>query len=161
MPTTADLKAMLDVLDEFCNLSDSVDFNEAVELMDELDQVRITAAIAIDLMKIQMLRQLEEGGPRTYRDRTFKVIDDNVKRFDHDEILRIAALNAFMDDNGEIRSPGVAVEILATTVKDLYLAPSSKAKLEAIDRLGVPRESVIENERKGRKVFIRDNRKTR
>lgn len=157
MPTPADIEAMLDVLDDICNDSDAATFDEAVELMDGLERVKAGAAVAIDLLKMQMLSHLEDGGPRTIGDRTFKPIDDNVKRFDHDEILRIAAIQAFMDENGEIRSPGEAVEILAETVKDLYLAPSTKAKLEAIDRLGVARDSVIEIERKGRKVFIRDN----
>ena len=138
-----------------------MDFEPAVKMMDALEELKAHTAIAIDLIKMQMAAQLEDGGPRTIGTRHFKAVPNNVNRFDHDEILRQAALRAFMDDNGEIRSPGVAVEMLAASVKDLYLAPSSKAKLEAIDRLGVPRESVIDVERKGRKVFIRDNRTKR
>lgn len=161
MATTADLKAMIDVLDDITNASDAIDFDEAVELLDGLYEVIPAVKDAITLIKMQMLAKLEDGGPRTIGDRTFKPIDDNVKRFDHKEILRIAAIRAFMDDNGEIRSTGDAVEILADTVADLYLSPSSKAKLEAIDRLGVARDSVIDVERKGRKVYIRDNRTRR
>lgn len=159
-PTPADIYAALDVVVDIGEESDSVDFEEAVYLMDALDALKERTAEVIDLLKMQMLAKLEDGGPRDFGGRLFKAIDDKVKRFDHKEILRQAAIQAFMDDNGEIRKTGDAVELLATTMMDLYLAPSSKAKVGVLDRLGIDRDDVIEVERKGRKVFIKDERET-
>jgi hypothetical protein len=153
--TTADVSAMLDVIGGVTERADSMDFTTAVEFMDALDEVKRKAAEAIDLIRMELLRQVESG-PRSYEGRTFVAVNDVVTRFDNDEILRRAAIRSMMDDNGEILPAGVAVENLAKAVKDLYLAPSTKPKVTALDELIERRGDVSDTVVKGRKLKVLD-----
>jgi hypothetical protein len=155
--TPFDVDAATEVCDMIAADADALDFDQAVEFMDALERLRRQAKLAVDMILSTMLDHLEAGGPRQYGTRTFLPVDDTVKRFDHDEVLRKLGAVALIDDNGEIRNPGEALELMAEMVRDVYLSESTQAKVTALAKLDLDPDDFRERLRRGRKVRIIDS----
>jgi hypothetical protein len=142
----ADLQAHCAWVDErITEQSDSMEFEEAVAIQDELRRAKRAAEVAIQMIDAQMMVRLEAGGPRQFGGRVFARVKDYVERFDHDVLIAEAvhqACNASVDMDTGALDPYVAAEAAARTMQALYLSDSSKAKMGTIDKLGIDRRTV-------------------
>lgn len=145
------------VNDRITEYADSMEFEEAVAIQDELRRAKKAAEVAISMIDSQMMVRLESGGPRQFGNRVFARVKDYVDRFDHDLLIATAArqgVEAAVDpDTGEVNA-SEAAEAAARTVQKLYLSPSSKPKVGVIDQLGVDRKKAKTREFKQWKVNV-------
>ena len=145
------------VNDRITEESDSMEFDEAVAIQDELRRAKKAAEVAIAMIDSQLMNRLESGGPRQFGNRVFVRVKDYVERDDHDKLIAAAArhgVESAVDvDTGEVNA-NVAAEAAARTVQSLYLSNSSKAKVGVMDKLGLDRKQIRSREFKDWKVLV-------
>lgn len=153
----ADLQATVDYLADLTEQSDGLDMETAVDLSDELGRVKTAVRKLDDLLRTQMLAQLENGGPRQFGTRIFARSKDYKSRHDHEVIVRSAidqAMAAATDqETGEI-SPRRAAEAAARAMASFYVSPSSTAKVTPLKKLGVDRDAFETREFTGWKLSV-------
>ena len=154
----ADLQAHCAWVNErITEYADSMEFDEAVAIQDELRRAKKAAEVAISMIDGQMMARLESGGPRQFGNRVFARVKDYVERDDPYALIAAAiceGVDSAVDvDTGAI-DPHVAAEAAARTMQSLYLSNSSKAKVSVMDKLGVDRKAVRSREFKAWKVHV-------
>lgn len=135
-----DLQATVTYInDQIGQQADTFDFDEAAGLLEDLGRVIDTAKLARDLLTQELLRQLE-AGDREFDGRRMHRKTKSVERYDHDYLavgVHLIALNrAANHDTGETSAAKAAEEAVGM-MRDLYLNPSTKAKIGVIERLGL------------------------
>lgn len=143
--------------DEITEHADSLDFDEALDLRDAINLVIAEARTAGSFLEAQMLVHLEAGAQQRGT-RLFARKRVRVQRFAHDAIRahigRWARLRA-TDDNGEI-SIARAVDNAMEAMADLYLAPSTKAKVTRLTEYEIDTGAVSTWEDKGWALHVDD-----
>jgi hypothetical protein len=143
------------IRDEITEEAESFDFDEAIALRDACLAVKAEAETAISLIDTTLLGHLEAGAQQRGT-RLYKRKRNVVERFRHDLIRAAVATWArkeACDDNGEV-SASKAVDNAVQAMVWLYVSPSTKAKIGALDGLGIERKTVSESEDKGWKLEI-------
>lgn len=153
----ADLQATVDYLADLTEQSDGFDMDAAIELADELGRVKAAAKKLDDMLRQQMLAQLEDGGPRQYGTRIFARAKDYKDRHDHERIVR-AAIDAAMrktidPDTGEVNAREAA-EAAARQMASFYVSPSTTAKVTPLKLIGVDKKEYQTREFTGWKLLV-------
>ena len=157
--TIGDLEALAsEIHDRITEQADSYDFEDGAATRQALLDLIAEAKTAVSLLETTMLGQLEGSGSRQVGTLLFKRKPNRVDRFRHDTIKAAVAKfarTAACDDNGEI-SPTRAVDFAVQAMADLFVSPSTGAKIGALDRIGLSKAAVIDQENKGYKLEVED-----
>lgn len=157
--TVGDLAALTaEIHDHITEQADKYDFEDGAATRQALLDLIAEAQAAVSLLQTTMLGQLEASGSRQIGSLLFKRKPNRVDRFRHDTIKAAVAKfarTAACDDNGEI-SPTKAVDFAVQAMADLFVSPSSTAKVGALDRIGLSKTEVIDQENKGYKLEVED-----
>jgi hypothetical protein len=141
--------------------ADDFGFEEAVALVDELERIKRTVVEAIGMLDARKL-QLLEGGSRQVGDRVFASIPDGKTRFDHSmikaNVIEQSVLHAAKNraDDGLKTIAQLAAETAVDRMLDIYVSPSTQAKVGGLDRVGVKKKEVANFEASGRKIQVVD-----
>lgn len=146
MITAHDIEAMIDVLNDVDEGSDSLSIEEAVEKLDALKEVMVSLRMTISLIETQLVNTLES--PRVIDGNLYEVRKSDGKwRPDHmpvdAAVVKTAAVNT---DTGEMRTSFAAAETAVKIMADLYRAASTMPKTGALDKLGLKKWDVAEQE---------------
>lgn len=154
----SDLGATVKYLrDEVTEQAETFDFDEAVALRDAALALKLECETAIGMIDTTMLTHLEAGA-RQLGSRLFKRKRNVVERFRHDLIKAAVARWARQqscNDDGEV-SPALAVDHAVQAMASLYVSPSTKAKISALDAYGIERNTVSESDDKGWKMIVEE-----
>lgn len=137
-PTTADLAAVADLIQDAINATEALDLDGCVDYRIGADQVRAKAKELMDYCDMQMIRTAE--GRTIVRDETlYEVGDAGHWRFDHDLIRDVVARIASMPDpeTGEVGSAREVAARAAQLMHEVYVSPSTTAKVTALTAAGV------------------------
>ena len=152
--TAADILAALDVLFQAQEESDDMSFDLAIELRAASRELARQAKKTADLLEMEMLRQVEDG-PKMVGTVNYFAVNDNKTTWDHDRIesdVVARAKEAALDrQTGEFVADEAARQA-ADMMRQIYVSPSTTAKMGALSDLGVDIPTVRQRERKGRKL---------
>lgn len=156
--TLTDLAATVDYIhDRVTEQADRLDFDDAYKMRDWCKAIEAEAKAAAAMIETTMLKHLE-AGVQQRGSRIFKRKRNIVERFRHDliaaDLERWARLNA-TDDKG-VTSVSKAIAGALDGMRDLYVSPSTKAKIGALDTYGMDRKKVSEREDKGWKLEVEE-----
>jgi hypothetical protein len=156
--TIGDLAAIqAEIHDRITEQADRFDFDEGVDTRDALLALIEEARAAVSLLETTMLGQLE-AGVRQRGSRVFKRKRHTVKRWRHDliaaDLTRWARIEA-TDDDG-VTSITKALNGLADAFRDVYVSPSTEAKVRALDKLRINRKAVLDVEDRGWKLEVEE-----
>jgi hypothetical protein len=143
--------------DRVTEQAESFDFDQNVELRDRLNNVISEARTAGSLLEQTMLSQLE-GGVRQVGSRLFKRKRSTNKRFRHDSIRGVIghwARAKATDENG-VTSPSLAVDNAMQALADLYVSPSTPAKVTRFEAYGIDAKAVTDYEDKGWRLEVEE-----
>lgn len=157
--TVGDLAAITtEIHDHVTEQADRYDFDDGVTTRDALLALIDEAKTAVSLLETTMLKHLEEGAQQR-GSRLFKRKRVTAERFRHDliraAIASSARLSAADTETGEI-SATRAVDFAVQAMTDLYVSPSTKAKIGALDNYGIERKAVHAVENKGWKLDVEE-----
>lgn len=146
VPTLGDIQAASDVANLIAELSDSMSVDAAVEYRVALVAHQAKVKFAIDMLDTQLVKTLEL--PRTVGGWVHQVRrKKETVRFDHEAIARVVREEAVRDKEGMLVGPREAAEKAVVLMSDIYLSPSSKAKIGALKDLEIDRKDVESFER--------------
>ena len=157
--TIVDLGAIQDEIhDRITEQADSYDFEDAAATRQSLLDLIAEAKTAVSLLETTLLTQLEASGSRQIGTLLFKRKPNRVGRFRHDSIRAAVAKfarTAACDDEG-VTSPARAVDFAVQAMADLYVSPSTEAKVTGLRRIGLDKDAVLDQENKGYKLEVED-----
>lgn len=142
MSLLPDVAAMIDVLDELAEKSDSMTVEEAVELRESIVELRQRAQTVLGLADTQLVTILES--PREIGGNLYEVRQSDGKwRPLHTKVIaRVKEVAPFNTDTGEILSPSEAAERAALLMSNLYVSPQGMPKVGALKALGLKKWDV-------------------
>ena len=141
-----DVAAMMDVLDEFIEETDSLEVEAAMMLRESVVELRRRAATLLGLIDTQLIDILES--PREFDGIRYKVKKSDGKwRPDHSKVTSVVKRNAAVDPmTGEMFDCFDSAERAIRMMMDLYVAASTMPKVGALDELGLKKWDVAEQE---------------
>lgn len=140
-----DVAAMLDVLNDMCEETDAMSIEDAVFLRESVVELRQSAATLLGLIDTQLVTTLES--PRVINGNLYEVRKSDGKwRPDHMPVDAAVRRAAMADENGEMHSVGVAVDEAVRIMADLYRAASTMPKIGALEKLGLKKYQVADQE---------------
>lgn len=143
--TTGDVLAMTDVLSLIDEESDSYGIEEAVEVREAVVALMSAARMTLSLLDTQLVNTLES--PREINGMRYEVRKSDGKwRPDHSKVDAVVVRESFADDNGELRHPRDAAEQAVKIMEDLYVSASTMPKVGALDKLGLKKWDVADQE---------------
>ena len=156
--TLVDLKATVDYIrDRVTEHADEFDFDDGVAMHDALSHVIEEARRAQSLIDTALMTHLEAGA-RQIGTRLFVRKRNVVQRFKHDSIRAAVsrwARREATDEDG-VTSVARAVDHAVMAMADLYVAPSTKAKVTRFDSYEVNHSEVMTSKDKGWKLEIQE-----
>ena len=147
-----DIRAMMDVIDEMSNGTDSMSIEDAVALRDSVVELRRAAAVLLGFIDTQLVNTLES--PREINGMSYRIGNKGKWRPDRmiiDSRVRRAAL---ADENGEIRPAGEAVDEAIRIMNSCYVANATFPKTGALEALGLDKTEVGTFEGSGKELKI-------
>ena len=156
----ADLGATVDYIKgEVTEQADTFSFEDILIYEEAVRLVQKAASEALAMLNTEKLNQLEKSGSRQIGSKVYARVPKHVDRFDHEAIAKavrqIAKDEAVNRSTGEV-DLGLAVEKAVKIMDDLYVAPSSKAKIGTLDALAIPVREVRTREKKGHEIRVID-----
>jgi hypothetical protein len=150
--TAADILAAVDILDDVGESSDSLTVEDAVVLLQAVEEVMAAARRAVGLLNTQLVATLES--PRQFGNKVYEIVNDGKWRPEHGAVKAAVKIASVVDANGELRHPTDAVERCMSLLYALYVSPSQMPKVGGLDALGLDKADVAEFDRAGRKVRV-------
>lgn len=148
------ISVTLDLLDDVIENSESHTVEQAVDARATILAVLSRCKDAIAMLDQHLIKTLES--PIVREGHLYEVKSKRERvRFDHGAIagrVQTVALAWAVDENGEV-SPLSAVQTAVQIMRDIYLSPSSTAKMGELDRYEIDR-SVRTNEWGGKEVRV-------
>jgi hypothetical protein len=153
MKILPDVAAMIDVLADLGESSDSMTVEEAVALRESMVELRKKAGEVLGLADTQLVTVLES--PREFDGQLYEIKSDGKWRPLHHKIDAAVKDAAMIDrSTGEKRSASAAVDVAIGLMSACYVAPSTFPKTGALDALGLDKDDVGLLERAGKKVSV-------
>ena len=144
--TPNDIRAAIDVLVDLQNDSDSLSVEDAVANREAVVELMASCRVTLDLLDLQLIKVLES--PRTIAGTLYEIKDNDGKwRPDHSKVQAAVKRASIVNADGEVRDTHDAVDQAMITMEDLYVAASTMPKVGALDRLGLKKWDVAEQER--------------
>lgn len=150
--TLADLKAVLDVLDDVIEHADSLDVEQALEYRAMCQQVAERAKTAAGLLQTTVMTELE-GQPRQIGNKILAVKSTGKWRPNHDKIRSKIVSRAIVDDNGEATDAEQAADTAVRLTYELFVAPSAAPKQTGLKRLRLSNSDVCDWETTGKELI--------
>jgi hypothetical protein len=150
--TAADILAAVDILDDVGESSDSLTVEDAVVLLQAVEEVMAAARRVVGLLNTQLVATLES--PRQFGNRVYEVVNDGKWRPDHSAVKAHVKQQSVVNVHGELRHPAEAVERCMALLYALYVSPSQMPKTGGLEELGLDKPDVAEFDRAGRKVRV-------
>ena len=146
MTTPADVLAMTDVLGEIDESTDGLSIEEAVQAREAVVQLMSAARMTLALIDTQLVNTLES--PREINGMRYEVRKSDGKwRPDHSKVTPAVKRSALVDtETGEMFEGPAAVERAIKIMTDLYVANSTMPKVGALDKLGLKKWDVADQE---------------
>lgn len=148
-----DIEAMLDVIDDMGDDTDSLEVEEAIRLRESVVELRRRANVLLGLIDTQLIDTLES--PREFNGQRYRIGTEGKWVPFHDKVTAEVKARALVNrDTGEMREPGPAVEVAIALMKDCYVAPSTFPKTGALDKMGLDKGDVGTFDGKRKKVVV-------
>ena len=147
-----DIAAMIDVIAELNETTDSMTVEEAVHVRESVVELRRAANVLLGLCDTQLLAVLES--PREFDGMRYSVGNDGKWRPNQMKIDSAVKRHSLVDENGEVRPAGEAVERAIAMMRSCYVANSTFPKTGALDALGLDKPDVGHYEKTGSKVKV-------
>lgn len=146
VPVTGDVMAMTDVLSDIDENTDSYDIEEAVEVREAVVALMSAARMTLALLDTQLVNILES--PREINGIRYEVKKSDGKwRPDHSKVAAAVKHASIVDSStGELFDARTAAERAINMMEDLYVAASTMPKVGALDKLGLKKWDVADQE---------------
>jgi hypothetical protein len=144
--TPQDLLATLDVLADIDERSDSMGIEDAVAMREAVVALMSAARMTLSLIDTQLVNTLES--PREIGSMRYEVRKSDGKwRPDHSKVNAVVKRNAAVDPvTGEMFDCFDAAERAVKIMEDLYVSASTMPKVGALDKLGLRKWDVADQE---------------
>jgi len=144
--TPDDIRAASDVLVDLQNDSDSLDIETAVAYREAVNELMTAVRSTLGLIDTQLISILES--PREINGMRYEVRKSDGKwRPDHLPVDGAVKQAALIDrETGEFRDTKLAVEEAIALMADLYRSASTMPKIGALDKLGLKKWDVADQE---------------
>ena len=144
--TPDDIRAAMDVLADVDENSDSLDVETAVAYREALQEMMGRLRMTLSLIDTQLVNVLES--PRPINGNLYEVRKSDGKwRPDHmlvdNAVRRVSAIDP---ETGEMFKAGEALDRCIAIMADLYRSASTMPKVGALDKLGLKKWDVAEQE---------------
>lgn len=148
-----DVLAMLDVIDDMAEGTDSLGVEDAIKMREAVVELRRRANVLLGLIDTQLIDTLES--PREFNGQRYRIAADGKWEPFHDKVHAAVKERALIDrETGEMRGPGPAVEEAMKLMTDCYVAPSTFPKTGALERMGLEKSDVGRFDGKRKKVVV-------
>jgi DNA-binding transcriptional ArsR family regulator len=158
MTALGDFHAMMDVLRELAEDSDSLGVDEALAAIEALGLLQSELRRTLSMVETAAKTHLESGA-RQLGSRVYALKPEGKWRYRHDDIDRTVlktSLREAIDSNGVIE-PEAAARWAIRWMAALYRAPSTVPKSGALEDLGFKkRRAIADWETTGRKIEVID-----
>ena len=153
--TPADLMAVADVFRDVDELSDSLDIESAVELLQAAKTVAKSLRTTIGLIETQLCNTLES--PRTIDGRLYEVKSDGKWRPDHSKVQAAVKQHSMVDtQTGEMFDTSGAVDRCMTIMHNLYVSPQGMPKVGGLEQIGLDKPDVAHYDRVGKRLSVQE-----
>ena len=144
--TPDDIRAASDVLVDLQNDSDSLDIETAVAYREAVNELMTAVRSTLGLIDMQLVNILES--PREINGMRYEVKKSDGKwRPDHSKVdARVKQRSLIDTETGELRGSSDAVDQAMAIMSDLYVAASTMPKVGALDKLGLKKWDVADQE---------------
>ena len=144
--TPDDIRAASDVLVDLQNDSDSLDIETAVAYREAVNELMTAVRSTLGLIDMQLVKILES--PREINGMRYEVRKSDGKwRPDHMLVDQAVQQQSLIDTStGEFREPKEAVQEAMAIMSDLYRSASTMPKVGALDKLGLKKWDIAEQE---------------
>jgi hypothetical protein len=141
-----DVAAMLDVIDDMVEQTDSLGVEDGIKMREAIVELRRRANVLLGLIDTQLISILES--PREVNGVRYEVRKSDGKwRPDHSKVVPVVRTNAMVDlETGEIHEGASAVERAISIMEDLYVSPSTMPKVGALEKIGLKKWDVADQE---------------
>ena len=148
-----DILAMLDVVDDMAEDTDSLDVEAAILLRESVVELRRRANVLLGLIDTQLISTLES--PREFNGQRYRIGKDGKWEPFHDKVVAAIKERSVVDrETGEIRTPGHAAEEAIRLMAACYVAPSTFPKTGALEAMGLEKSDVGRFDGKRQKVVV-------
>jgi len=155
MSHSKDILAMVDVLKDIADQSDSLTVDEGVSVVEALSLLKQAVNQLSSLVDTQMVSILEQ--PRTHNGKVYFRATKGKWRPDHQQIKRVICERASVDvGTGELHDRDTAVRNAVDLAYEAFVSPSTMPKAGLLTKLGVAKESVADFERTGYEIRVED-----
>jgi hypothetical protein len=146
MKITPDIQAMIDVLADIDESTDGLGVEEAVQIREAIVALMSAARMTLALVDTQLVTTLE--GPVEINGMRYEVKKSDGKwRPDHSKVNNVVKTRAYIDpDTGEVLGSSTAAERAIAMMEALYVSASTMPKVGALDKLGLKKWDVAEQE---------------
>ena len=145
MITPEDIRAAMDVLAEVDETSDSLGVEDAVAYREAVNELFTKVKETLGLIDTQLVNTLESARP--INGMLYEVRKSDGKwRPDHSKLHPTIIKAAAVDENGELLKTYPACERVIAIMESLYTSASTMPKVGAMDKLGVKKWEVAEQE---------------
>jgi hypothetical protein len=152
MPTTADIRAVTDLVTEVTNESDTLTMESGIDMLDVLADLKRAVTTATSMIEMHLCSILES--PRVINGKKYEVKSAGKWRPDHNLVQASVKKASVVDHNGEIRTVFDAVEEAMAAMHALYVSPSSMPKTGALEQLGLDKGDIAQYERTGNRLSV-------
>ena len=144
--TPQDVLASVDVLNDVDENTDSMGIEDAVAMREAVVSLMSAARMTLALIDTQLVNTLES--PREINGMRYEVRKSDGKwRPDHSKVNNVVKTRAYIDpDTGEVLGSSTAAERAIAMMEDLYVSASTMPKVGALDKLGLKKWDVADQE---------------
>jgi len=144
--TPQDVLASVDVLLDVDENTDSMGIEDAVAMREAVVALMSAARMTLALIDTQLVNTLES--PREINGMRYEVRKSDGKwRPDHSKVNNVVKTRAYIDpDTGEVLGSSTAAERAIAMMEDLYVSASTMPKVGALDKLGLKKWDVADQE---------------
>jgi len=144
--TPQDVLASVDVLNDVDENTDSMGIEDAVAMREAVVSLMSAARMTLALIDTQLVNTLES--PREINGMRYEVRKSDGKwRPDHSKVNSVVKTRAYIDpDTGEVLGSSTAAERAIAMMEDLYVSASTMPKVGALDKLGLKKWDVADQE---------------
>jgi hypothetical protein len=155
--TPADIRAAADVVRAAGESADSIGFEEAADLRVALLELDKATKDSLAVLSGELLRMVE-AQPRRHDGRTYDRRPKRTWRFDH-ELIRHSITDIVCEANhetGEVPDVAGAVVEALELHADIYVSPSTTAKVGGLKKVGLEKKQAGTYENQGYELDVVD-----
>lgn len=152
--TPADVAAAEAVVRDVGEMSDSIGFEEAADLRTALLTLLDATKGSLAVLETELLRQVEKQ-PRRYRGFTYDRKPKRSWRFHHEEI-RQKTVSTILAQTGPVPGLKDALVDALDLHSDIYISPSTEAKVGGLKKIGLEKKDAGRYENKGYELDVVD-----